>query len=72
MSMKQRVLVVDDEKWVRLALSRLLESDGYAVERAGSGEEATARLGQSLFDMVVVDLKLKDLDGIEVLKVAIP
>ena len=68
--MKPRVLVVDDEKWVRLALSRLLESDGYTVERAVSGEEATERLKQSMYDMVVVDLKLKDLDGIEVLKVA--
>ena len=67
---KPRVLVVDDEEWVRLALSKLLEGDGYAVERAPGGLEATEKIRHGLYDMVVVDLRLQDMDGIEVLRAA--
>jgi DNA-binding NtrC family response regulator len=67
---KARILVVDDEEWVRLALSKLLESDGYAVERSSGGRDAKERIRRSLYDMVVVDLRLADMDGVEVLKAA--
>jgi DNA-binding NtrC family response regulator len=65
-----RILIVDDEEWVRLALSKLLEGGGYLVERVSGGLEAKERMERSTYDMVVVDLRLRDLDGIEVLKTA--
>jgi two-component system response regulator AtoC len=65
-----RVLVVDDEEWVRLALGKLLQGEGYEVATASSGREAQGSIERGAYDMVVVDLKLKDVDGIEVLKAA--
>jgi DNA-binding NtrC family response regulator len=64
------ILVVDDEQWVRLALGKLLESDGYAVDRVSSGKEAMECLRTTVYDMIITDLKLTDVDGIEVLKAA--
>ena len=61
-----RILVVDDEPGVRRAAARILESAGYDVAVAASGEEALRRLGES-FEVVVTDLKLAGgIDGNEV------
>jgi DNA-binding NtrC family response regulator len=64
------ILVADDEEWVRLALGRLLEGAGYRVETASGGAETKERIRRATYDMVIVDLRLKDVDGIDVLKAA--
>ena len=60
-----RVLVVDDEKPVRDALSRALRSEGYTVELAASGGDALGLLAQMDIDAVILDVGLPGLDGLE-------
>jgi DNA-binding NtrC family response regulator len=55
---KARILVVEDERAIQLALSGLLGRAGYEVSVAGSGEEALGRLEESPFDLVLTDLAL--------------
>jgi DNA-binding response OmpR family regulator len=61
-----RVLVADDEPIVRDVLARYLERAGFAVDTAEDGEQAMARFVESPPDLVVLDLMMPKLDGIEV------
>jgi two-component system response regulator MprA len=61
-----RVLVVDDDRAVLDSLERVLQVEGYRVDRARCGYEALALQGSSNADAVVLDLRLPDLDGLEV------
>lgn len=61
-----RVLVVDDDPTVAEIVSRYLSREGFAVESVGDGAEALARAATSLPDVVVLDLMLPGLDGLEV------
>jgi DNA-binding NtrC family response regulator len=63
-----RILVVDDEKHVRVLYSRVLQKEGYAVECAASGSEAIEKLATESFDLVVTDLKMNGVDGLDVVK----
>lgn len=65
---KPTVLIVDDEKGLRLGAQRLLTGEGYEVVTAENGTEGI-RLGTSQeFDLAIIDLKMPDVDGLEVLK----
>jgi DNA-binding response OmpR family regulator len=64
--MAARVLVVDDEPIVRDVLSRYLTRGGYQVEEAGDGEAALAAFDRSSPDLVLLDLMLPRMDGVEV------
>ncbi|MFP4037934.1 MAG: sigma-54-dependent transcriptional regulator [Desulfobacteraceae bacterium] len=66
----QRILVVDDEQSMREFLEILLTSEGYEVALASNGAEAFSRLDQDAFDLIISDIRMKDIDGIEVLKKA--
>ena len=61
-----RILLVDDEPAILAAVAPLLESRGYAVTTSTSGHGALDALGRDAPDLVVLDLGLPDLDGIEV------
>ena len=63
-----RILVVDDEKIKRITLADDLAAQGHEVAMAGDGDEALEKLSQGRFDVVVTDLKMPKLDGIELLK----
>jgi DNA-binding response OmpR family regulator len=63
-----RVLVVDDEPMVREILQRYLELEGFEVAVAEDGEAAMASFSQSRPDLVVLDLMLPRIDGLEVLR----
>ncbi|PKN29841.1 MAG: Fis family transcriptional regulator [Deltaproteobacteria bacterium HGW-Deltaproteobacteria-21] len=65
---KHSILVVDDERSMREFLEILLSREGYDVTLASSGENAFEILEQKKFDLVVTDIKMKDIDGLEVLK----
>ena len=64
--MSRRVLVVDDEPALIDAVGYALRSDGFEVSTAADGEEAIHKLGNDEFDVVVLDIMLPRLSGIEV------
>ena len=64
--MRTRIFVVDDEPALRSALQDGLEAEGYEVAAAASGEAALAALDHSLPDLVVLDLGLPGIGGLEV------
>jgi signal transduction histidine kinase len=63
-----RVLVVDDEHSVATTIKAILEIDGNEVTAVTSGKEALTQLREHEFDIVLTDLRLDDLDGIEILR----
>ena len=67
--MKQRVLIVDDEKLIREMLSRALRGRGHEIEEARDGEEALIRIREDPPDVVLLDLMMPKLDGFDVLDV---
>src|SRR5215208_2350915 len=62
------ILLVDDEESVRKVLTFPLERDGFTVIQAADGEEALQRFGEDSPDLVVLDIMLPKLDGLEVCK----
>ncbi len=62
----KRILVVDDEPEIRRLVSRALEAKGHAVDVAGDGEEALAKIAATLPDLVLLDAMLPRLHGFEV------
>src|SRR3989454_4520214 len=68
--MPGRVLVVDDEKAMRLALKGLLAKEGYHVEVAGNGEEALRLIETGSFHVVITDLSMDGVGGMQVLEYA--
>jgi DNA-binding NtrC family response regulator len=68
--MPATVLVVDDERNIQLTLSRALSMEGYAVEVAGGGREALDKIAALPVEVVVMDVRMPDLDGLAVLEKA--
>ncbi|MEE2777946.1 MAG: sigma-54 dependent transcriptional regulator [Acidobacteriota bacterium] len=64
---KASVLVVDDESAIRDSLRMILEYEGYRVDEAPSGREALARLAERPVHAVILDIKMAEMDGLEVL-----
>ena len=61
-----RILLVDDEQPIQTLLSFPLQRDGYEVVQAADGAEALARFDEQIFDLVVLDVMLPRMDGLEV------
>ena len=66
--MKERILVVDDEEVLRNLAKEVLSEEGYQVTLASSGEEALEQFKRNSFHLVIADLKMPGMDGIELLK----
>ena len=66
--MPQSILIVDDEAGIRDSLSSILTEEGYAVESVGSGEECLALLAKQQIDLILLDVWLPKIDGIETLE----
>jgi heterodisulfide reductase subunit A len=65
-----RILVVDDELIVRDSLKEWLEEDGFQVDTAGSGAEALEKVSREAHHLMLLDIKMPGMDGVEVLKQA--
>ncbi len=63
-----KILVVDDQRIVCYSLQRFLQSEGYKVETATSGKEALSILDRFRPDLVIMDVRMPEMDGLEVLK----
>jgi len=68
MDTKAKILITDDEKIVRESLLHWFEEDGYKVETASSGEEALSNFEKGKYDLVLTDMKMPGLSGLELLK----
>jgi DNA-binding NtrC family response regulator len=66
--MSHNIMIIDDEKIVGDMAKLSLEQDGYEVETFLNGETALDRLKEKQFKVVVTDLKMKGIDGLEVLR----
>ena len=65
--MTYKVLVVDDEKAIRDSLKMILEDEGYTAETAADGEEALQKVKELNFDIIISDIKMPKLDGMQLL-----
>ncbi len=63
-----KILIVDDELIVRESLGGWLERDGHKVDRAASGEEALEKCASTRYDILLLDIKMEGMSGLEVLK----
>ena len=67
--MARRILLVDDEPLMIKGLKRTLEQDGYETDSASDGEEALKKLNSEHYDLVLLDVMLPKLNGIEVCQI---
>ena len=66
--MANRILVIDDEEVVGESLRKTLNEEGYEIETARSGQEGLRKGRNGNFDLVIVDLKMPDINGLDVIK----
>ena len=62
------IIVIDDEETIRTTVSEILTDEGYVVETAKNGKEAIKQSKKTPFDLALVDIKLPDIEGTELLK----
>ena len=65
-----KILIVDDEESMRITLSLLFKKQGHTLSTASSGEEAVEIINKDIFDVIITDLKMEELSGIDVLRAA--
>ncbi|MFW6114192.1 MAG: response regulator [bacterium] len=61
----ERILIVDDEKSMRVTLAAILRDEGYEIETAGTGEEAVDLCSKQCFSVVLMDVRMPGIDGVE-------
>ncbi len=64
------ILIIDDEKAIRKTLSEILSFEGYKIDEAADGEEGLKKFSEKTYDVVLCDIKMPKLDGIEFLEKA--
>ena len=63
-----RILVVDDDESIRNAVKAILEDEGYIVDLAATGMEAIKRTEETAYNVALLDIRLPDMEGVELLK----
>ncbi|MGY3448813.1 response regulator [Bradyrhizobium sp. USDA 4353] len=63
-----KILVVDDDPVMQLTIQRVLERDGHVVTAAGDGQKALSRFNEESFDLVVLDIFMPGMDGLEAMR----
>ena len=66
---KKSILVVEDDKAILKGLKGILQSEDYGVDTAETGQEALQKFQKKLFNLALLDIKLPDVDGTELLKI---
>lgn len=66
--MSEKILIVDDEKAIRDSIKMILDDEGYETYTASDGEEALTKLSEGNFDVVLSDIKMPKVDGMELLE----
>ncbi|MBP1739299.1 MAG: response regulator transcription factor [Deltaproteobacteria bacterium] len=66
--MTKRILVVDDDEMVLMALDELLKPEGYEVQTVASGTEALQKLDEGAYDLIMTDVIMPEMDGFELCK----
>jgi two-component system chemotaxis response regulator CheY len=66
--MSKNILLIDDDKLILMTLKRLLAKEGYKVTTALSGTIALKRIEEGDFDLIMSDIKMPEMDGIETVK----
>src|SRR5450432_1132099 len=61
------ILIIDDEKAIRKTLSEILSYEGYKIDEAGDGEEGFRKFREKEYDVILCDIKMPKMDGIEFL-----
>lgn len=66
--MPKKILVIDDEELITKSLLRLLNTQGYSATVARSGKEAMEKVKESDFDLIICDVRMPQMDGIETIR----
>jgi CheY-like chemotaxis protein len=66
--MAKHILIIDDEELVSKTLIKLLKKEGYTTEIAKSGEEALVKVKKADFDLIISDVRMPGMDGVETIK----
>lgn len=68
MDKNARILIVDDDETIRSTMKAILEDEGYIVDSASTGEEAIQLTMKTTYNVALLDIRLPDMEGIELLK----
>lgn len=68
MNKKNKILVIDDENIVRISCKKILSPEGFEVALASDGYEAIELIKKDTYDIIITDLKMPKMDGLEVLE----
>ena len=68
MAEKARILIVDDDENIRKTMKAILEDENYFVEIATNGKEAIQMSNEKMFNLALLDIRLPDMEGVELLK----
>jgi len=63
-----RILIVDDDENIRKTMTAILEDEGYIVDSAASGKEAIEKTNSATYNLALLDIRLPDMEGVELLK----
>jgi DNA-binding response OmpR family regulator len=63
-----RILIVDDDETIRTTMKAILEDEGYVVDLASTGEEAIQLTMKTTYNIALLDVRLPDMEGVELLK----
>ena len=69
---KKSILIIDDDKSILRFFTRILQKREYETETAETGEEAMEKISNRSYDLALIDVKLPDIDGIDLLKRIVP
>lgn len=68
MDKKPRILVVDDDETIRTTMKVILQDEGYTVDLAATGKEAIQKTQENAYNLALLDIRLPDIEGVELLK----
>ena len=72
MNNETRILIVDDDDTIRITMKAILEDEGYTVDLAASGKEGVQKANETSYNIALLDIRLPDMEGVELLKLMKP